>query len=117
MKFDLTSKNFNVTKELSPKLDASLNRLRHALNSFPKIEKPAEIILEKRLRSEEYKAKITFHLPKHTISTKDVGSSPEQALYKAADDARDKVLKIKDRFKDIHEQLRRSKAKGIRSGV
>ena len=60
MKFDLTSKNFNVTKELSPKLDASLNRLRHALNSFPKIEKPAEIILEKRLRSEEYKAKITY---------------------------------------------------------
>ena len=111
MKFDLVSKKFELTDEVLHKLDSSLSKLKHALKSFPTVEKPAEIILEKRARKEEYKAKITFHLPKHTISTRDVGVSPEQALRKAADDARDRVIKVKDRLKDIHEISRRAKAK------
>lgn len=109
MRFELVAKNFRVTREASQKLEKSLSKLEHSLRSFPEVEKPAEIILEKRPRKEEYKAKITFHLPRHTISTKDEGVSPEQALHKAADDARDKVLKVKDRLKDIHEKRRRSK--------
>ena len=110
MKFKLTAKNFEITKELNNKLEKSLTKLKHALKSFETKGTPSYIILEKRPRKEEYKAKITFHLPKHTISTRDVGVSPEQALRRAADDARDRVIKVKDRLKDTHEISRRAKA-------
>ena|SRR3990172_12121131 len=111
MKFELVAKNIDITKELSKKLTNSLSKLKGALQSFSTIEKPGSIILEKRPRKEEYKAKVTFHLPKHTVSTKDVGFSPEQALHKAAEDARDQVLKVKGLLKDIHEKKRKAKIK------
>lgn len=112
MKYEFVIKNFKHTKTLDSKLKKSLSKLEHSLNSFD-ITKPVNIIMEKRATREEFKAKITFHIPKHTISTHDIGYTPEQALHKAADDARDKVLKVKDRLKDIHEKLRRSKIKSI----
>lgn len=114
MKYDFVIKNFKHTKSLDNKLKKSLSKLEHSLKSFA-ITKPITIILEKRSTREEFKAKITFHLPKHTISTHDFGYTPEQALHKTADDARDKVLKVKDRMKDTHEKIRRAKTKVIRS--
>ena len=109
MKFEVIAKNFEVSKELVKKFDHSLNRLKHSLRSFAHFEKKGSIIIEKRPRKEEFKAKIVFHLPKHTIATEDLGNSPEQALHKAAEDARDRVLKIKDLLKDVHEKFRRTK--------
>ena len=112
MNYEFVIKNFKHTKSLDDKLKKSLSKLEHSLRSFA-LTKPIIIILEKRSTREEFKAKITFHLPKHTISTHDVGYTPEQALHKTADDARDKVLKVKDRIKDIHEKTRRAKTKAI----
>lgn len=109
MEFHIRIKNFKAEKSLGEKLDKSLLRLSRVLKSFEGLEKPGLAILEKRARREEYQAKVTFHLPRHTISTKDEGFTPEQALHNAAEDARDLVLKIKDRFKDTHEKHRRSK--------
>jgi len=109
MEFDIRIKNFRPKKGIKAKLDKSLLRLGRILKSFEHLDKPASVILEKRARKEEYKAKITFHLPKHTISTKDEGFTPEQALHNAAEDARDLVLKLKDRLKDKHEKRRHSR--------
>lgn len=109
MEFDIRIKNFRPQKGIKEKLGKSLLRLARTLKSFNDLGKPGSVSLEKRARREEYKAKITFHLPKHTISTKDVGVSPKQALHNAAEDARDLVLKLKGRLKDVHEKRRRSK--------
>lgn len=114
MKYNLVVKNFKHTKSLDNKLKKSLRKLEHSLKSFD-ITKPITVLLVKITNREEYQAKITFHLPKHTVSTDDVGYTPEQALHKTADDARDKVLKVKDRMKDIHEKIRRAKTKITRS--
>ena len=109
MNFEVIAKNFEVSEELLKKFDHSLNRLKHSLKSFAHFEKRGSIIIEKRPRKAEFKAKIVFRLPKHTVATKDVGTSPEQALHKAAEDARDRVLKIKDLLKDVHDKFRRTK--------
>jgi ribosome-associated translation inhibitor RaiA len=111
--YEFVIKKFKHTKNLDAKLKKSLSKLEHTLKSFH-IEKPVNVILEKMPTRKEFLAKITFHVPKHTISTHDTGYTPEQALHNAADDARDKVLKAKDRLKDIHERIRRSKDNGIR---
>ncbi len=114
MEFDIHIKNFRPEKSIKAKLDKSLLRLGRTLKSFDHLDKPATVILEKRAKREEYKAKVTFHLPKHTISTRDAGFTPEQALHNAAEDARDLVLKLKDRLKDRHERRRRSRIDTIR---
>ena len=109
MKFEVVVKNFEVSDELLKKFDHSLNKLKHALKSFAHFERQGSIIIEKKPRREEFVAKINFYLPKHHVATNDVGTSPEQALHNAAEDARDRVLKIKDLLKDVHEKFRRTK--------
>jgi len=54
------------------------------------------------------KEKIIIDLPRHTISIKDEGFTPEQALNNTAEDTRDLVLKLKNQLKDIHEKQRLS---------
>lgn len=99
MKFEITSKNFELDRQLLKRLDKTLSKLKHALKPFSVFEKQGNILLEKRPRKKEFIAKINFYLPKHHVATHDTGETPEQALHKAADDARDKVLKVKDLIK------------------
>ena len=111
MKFEITAKNFELSEELLKKFDKTLNKLKHSLRSFAHFERQGSIVIEKRPRKEEFISKINFYLPKHHVATHDVGTSPEQALHNAAEDARDKVLKVKGLLKDVHEAKRRNKAK------
>ena len=109
MKFDVVAKNFELTSEVRGKIDKSLNNLKRSLGSFTNIERPGTIIIERLPRKEEFLARINFHLPKHSVASRESGTSPEQALHKAAEAARAKVIKTKDLFKDTHEQRRRTK--------
>lgn len=111
MKFEITAKNFELSEELLKKFDKTLNKLNHSLRSFAHFERQGSIVIEKRPRKEEFIVKINFYLPKHHVATHDVGTSPEQALHNAAEDARDKVIKVKDLLKDLHEAKRRNKTK------
>jgi len=111
VKFEVTAKNFELSEGLLQKFDKTLNKLKHSLRSFAHFERQGSIIVEKSPRKEEFIARINFYLPKHHVATHDVGTSPEQALHNAAEDARDKVLKVKGLLKDIHEVRRKSRTK------
>lgn len=113
MEFVLQAKNFKLKSEETEKLNKSISNLSRALKSFGTLEKPGTVRIEKMSNRTEFKAKISFHVPKHTISTNDFGYSPEEAVHKAAADAKDLVIKIKDRLKDTHERRRRSKITSI----
>jgi ribosome-associated translation inhibitor RaiA len=107
MEFLLNAKNFEVSDEMLHKLNHVVRKLKRPMMTLAHFEKAGDVVIEK-FPAGEFRAKIHFHLPKHSIAVEKSGFSVEQAVNRAALDVREKILKIKELHKSTHAKHRRT---------
>lgn len=109
MNFEITSKNISLDETTKNAISKATNRINKVLRGLRADEETGFITIHKHEKPDKYSAHINFQLPGKLLSAKDFGFTLDEALHKASLDARDQIIKLKDRLKDPHEKRRRAK--------
>lgn len=111
MNFEVAKKNLELEKGGEKAVDKAIKRLQRITKGLKADETTVFISLRRHLKPIKYSARINFKLLGHLINARDHGFTFEESLNKTADNAREQIIKLKDRLKDFHERKRRSKIK------
>lgn len=113
MKFEVSFKNLISNLETDNAITKAKKRLLRVLEGFDHEDQTGFITLEKKDKPERFFIHINLKVPGRMIAAQDFGFTIDEALHKASADARDQLVKWKDRLKDDHEKLRRAKIKKL----